>query len=62
MNKVLRIILLLLFAAGAVFSIVMTVMAARFMEYGRFFFYMTIAVVCVVLAFITLLKLKEAQS
>ena len=62
MNKVFRIILLLLFAAGAVFSIVMTVMAARFMEYGRFFFYMIIAVIGVVLAFITLLKLKEAQS
>ena len=62
MNKIFRVVLLLLFVAGAVLGIVMTVMAARFMEYGRFIFYMTIAIVCGILAVITLLKLKEKQS
>ena len=59
MNKVSAIILMLLCAAGAVFALVMTVMAARFMEYGRFLFYGCILFVCISLFVVFLLNTKK---
>ncbi|MBR4290387.1 MAG: hypothetical protein IKT52_07085 [Oscillospiraceae bacterium] len=62
MNKALLLLFGILLIAGGVFSIVMTIMAAIFMEYGRVFFYMTIAVVCLALSVTLFMKLKESQS
>ena len=62
MSKVLFIILGLLGLAGAVFGIVMTVMAFRFMEYGRVIFYLVITIVCIELAVLSFMKLKHKES
>jgi len=61
-NRIRLLLLGILLIAGGVFAIVMTVMAAIFMEYGRLFFYMTLAVVCLALSAIAFLKLKENRS
>lgn len=62
MNRILLLLLGILLIAGGVFAIAMTVMAAIFMEYGRVFFYMTLAVVCLALSAVAFLKLKENRS
>ena len=62
MNKTLLILFGVLLLAGGIFTIVMTVMAAIFMEYGRFIFYMSLAFVCFGCALVLFLKLKDFQS
>ena len=52
-------ILMLSSLAGAVFSVVMLVVAAKFMEYGRVIFYLTIAIICIEVGVISFLKLKN---
>jgi hypothetical protein len=59
MRKLFWIILMLSCIAGAVFSVVMLIMAARFMEYGRVIFYLTIAIICIEVDVISFLKLKN---
>ena len=61
MNKILWIILGLLCLAGAVFGIVMTVMAVRFMELGRVIFYGVIAVLCIEGTVLAFLKLRRPK-
>ena len=46
MKKWFTFVLMVLCLAGGVFGLIMTVMAARFMEYGRFLFYGTIFLFC----------------
>ena len=62
MRKVLFVILGLLCLAGAVFGIVMTVMAFRFMEYGRVVFYLVTTIVCIELVIISLMKIKHKET
>lgn len=62
MNKLLWSFLGILFLAGGIFGIVMLVMAAIFMEYGRVVFYMAIAFICLPLAVDSFLKLKDPKS
>ena len=62
MRKVLFLILGLLGLAGAVFGIVMTVIAFRFMEYGRVIFYLVITIACIELVIISLMKIKHKES
>ena len=47
MNKVLSVIFAVAGCVGAVAGIVMVVMAARFMELGRFVYYMCLTILCV---------------
>jgi len=61
MRKVLFLILGFVGLAGAVFGIVMTVMAFRFMEYGRVVFYLVITIVCIELVIISLMKIKHKE-
>jgi ABC-type branched-subunit amino acid transport system permease subunit len=60
MNKILWLILAVAMLAAAVFGIVMTVMAVRFLEYGRVIFYGLIAIVCLEIMVIALLKSKNS--
>ena len=62
MRKVLLLILGLLGLSGTVFGIVMTVMAFRFMEYGRVVFYLVITIVCVELVIISAMKIKHKET
>lgn len=59
MSKLLLSILMLACLAGAVFSVVMLVMAAQFLEYGRVVFYLTLGIVCIEAGIITFVKLKR---
>ena len=61
MSKILWIILGLLSLAGAVFGIVMTFMAVRFIELGRVVFYGVIAVLCLEGAVLAFLKLRRPK-
>ena len=45
MNKILSVILAVIGCAGAVLSIVMLISAVQFLEWGRVFFYLLLAVV-----------------
>lgn len=60
MNKVLWLILAVAMLAAAIFGIVMTVMAVRFLEYGRVIFYGLIAIVGLEIMVIALLKSKNS--
>lgn len=51
--------LMILCAVGAIFSLVMTVMAAKFMEYGRFLFYGSVLLVCISLFLVFLSNTKN---
>ena len=62
MSKVLWFILGLLGLAGAVFGVVMTVMAVRFLELGRVIFYGVIAIACLEVAFIAFMKLRRPKT
>lgn len=62
MRKVLLLILGLLGLAGTVLGIVMTVMAFRFMEYGRVVFYLVITIVCIELVIISAMKTKHKET
>ena len=62
MSKVLRIILMFTCIAAAVFCIVMTVMAVRFMELGRVIFYFMISMLNLEFAFLLYLGLRKSQS
>ena len=62
MRKMLLLILGLLGLAGTVFGIVMTVMAFRFMEYGRVVFYLVITIVCIELVIISATKIKHKET
>ena len=62
MRKLLLILLAAVCAAGAVASVVMLVMAARFSEYGRFLFYFTVAIVCIEMGVIAVMKLKNTTN
>ena len=62
MNKTLWIILGLVFLAGAVFGIVMTVMAVRFMELGRVVFYGAISIACLEAVFLIIMKLRRPKT
>lgn len=61
MNRIFLLILGLLLVAGGIFGIVMTVMAAIFMEYGRVIFYLTIALSSFSLSCIPFMKIKESK-
>ena len=60
MNKFLWLILAVAMLAAAIFGIVMTVMSVRFLEYGRVIFYGLIAIVCLEIMVIALLKSKNS--
>jgi len=62
MSKVLWTVLALVCAAGSIFGLVMTVMAFRFMEYGRVVFYLVITIGCIELAILSLMKSKHKES
>ena len=62
MRKLFLTVLALLCLAGAVASVVMLVMAVRFLEYGRVIFYLTIAAVCIEVGVISVLKLKNLRD
>lgn len=59
MKKISLIMLMILCAVGAIFSLVMTVMAAKFMEYGRFLFYGSVLLVCISLFLVFLSNTKN---
>ena len=59
MKKILSILLMILCTAGAIFALVMTVMAAKFSEYGRFLFYVSILFVCISLFIVFLTNTKN---
>ena len=62
MNRFLYLLLLVAGIAGCIFGISMTVMAFRFMEYGRVVFYLVITIVCIELAIISLMKIKHKET
>ena len=62
MSKAPWILAIILCLAGAVFGIVMTVMAFRFMEYGRVVFYLVITIVCIELVIISAMKIKHKET
>ena len=62
MRNVLWIIRGLLCLAGGIFCIVMTIMALRFMEYGRTIFYLIIGIFCVEATVVSLMKTRNSQS
>lgn len=62
MKKPLWIALGIICLAAAIFGTVMTIMAIRFMEFGRMLFYGTIAFVCFEVAVFAFLKLKAPKS
>ena len=59
MKNISSILLMIFCAVGAIFALVMTVMAAKFMEYGRFLFYGCILLVCISLFVVFLLNTKK---
>ena len=61
MSKAPWILAIILCLAGAVFGIVMTVMAFRFMEYGRVVFYSVIAIACLEAGIIAFTKLRRQK-
>ena len=62
MNKILLIAGLILCLGVGIFAAVMTVMAAIFMEYGRVVFYMCLACICLPLAVVCFLNLRNRKS
>lgn len=62
MSKILSILTGVLCVAVVVFSVVMTVMAAIFMEYGRVIFYMCVVCISLPLAVISVMRLKNPPS
>ena len=59
MNKIIGIILCLLGIAGFIFGTVMTVMAVRFLEWGRVLFYGMMALIFVEILVFGILKVKR---
>lgn len=62
MNKFLRITLGIICLVAAIFCTVMTVVAIRFMEFGRMLFYGTLAFLSFEVAILAFLKLKAPKS
>ena len=62
MSKIFRIVLMLVCIATAIFGIVMTVMAVRFLEYGRVIFYGLISVFCLEFAILLFFRLRNSKS
>ena len=62
MIKILWGLLAFICAASGVFSLVMTIVAFQFMEYGRVIFYLIIAVLCIEFAVLAAMKAKSSKS
>ena len=62
MSKILRIVLLLACVAASIFGIIMTIMAVRFMEFGRVIFYFLISMICLEFAVLLIMSLRNCKS
>lgn len=62
MSKFFRIVLMLACIAGGIFGIIMTIMAVRFMEFGRVIFYLLMSIISLECAVLLIMSLRKSKS
>ena len=62
MSKIFRIVLMLACIAAAIFGIIMTIMAVRFMEFGRVIFYLLMSIISLEFAVLLIISLRKCKS
>ena len=62
MRRILQIVLMLACVAAGIFGIVMTIMAVRFIEFGRVIFYLLMSIISLECAVLLIMSLRKSKS